>query len=510
MTYKVGTSGTAVVGASIIPGRRRLAIICDDIGLPNGTGLWVGKNPMTASGVYSQNCWWLWALGIMTWPYELVAISSGAGRTTATAATNFGTEVGAFNPQEVWIMLGRNDMASASAATTALASLDLIIANCLALDPTMIVRIGTVIPGDGTSNTSSFQQANATYNYGIMRRQQTNDNVQCIDSASVLRDPTSTTGAALSGMISSSDHLNVLPQGHVNMGIYWANAINYLPSIDLRPNGNGDVYGAAANTASLRFTNNPFFAGTSGSTLGGSTGTTGTVPTSWAVLGNNGVTSTFSVTQDSLPVQSYVTSGVSASTSIPVPNVNGITAGMIISGPGVTGTPTVASAAGTTVTASSAQTISSGTVLTLTPPYVSPWPRTWWNCQLGGTSTAAYTIIMQSGSTTASPTPITPGTSQMRGRVHVRTSGVTGVQAIFFQIQVYTTGFASTTYNVSCAYTSGSGISTFPPQFTIEIPTFVIPTSSVFYQMDVTIAGASGVSPTGTVSIASPFLELVV
>ena len=272
----------ALADIGVVKARRRLAVIGDSFSAP------------TSSLVHQATCWWVHSLAELGWPYELVAVSAVAGRTTAQMLAAFDAEVAPHEPDEIWILAGQNDRGGVEVATAALGSLASIIDKAKLIGVTKIV-CGT--PCDVLSPSEQSRDSIITYTNGLYDMAASGA-IDVADTWGAYKSVDTSTGGCDS-TLHNGDNQHPNNTGSRRIGSAFASAVS--PSVLAKRS-----YLSAGGALDRRDTTdksnvigrNLIMLGTGGTK---SAGVTGNVPDDYAYEIPSGATATISVVKETLP-----------------------------------------------------------------------------------------------------------------------------------------------------------------------------------------------------------------
>jgi lysophospholipase L1-like esterase len=250
------------------PHGRRLVVIGDS------------QSALTSPAVHDAKRWWVWALAIDGWRYDLAGLSAAAGRSTAAMVANFAevtTLIDAGGPiDEAWICAGSNDVANADTAIAGIAAFDTLTQLCRDAGITRI-RALSVLPRPAAAMSADVQRGMIVYNRGLADRSRRGE-IELIDAGAAIRDLDAADGSALSGMLADLVHPNALGALRIGSSVAAAIAGAAAPLDDFAAIG-ADTY-ALHPGLSRQLLDNPLLAGSGGTNDGGASGT---LPTGWHV-----------------------------------------------------------------------------------------------------------------------------------------------------------------------------------------------------------------------------------
>lgn len=241
----------------------------------------IGAQGYTDSAVaikYSNHGWWVHALYKMKWPLKVAAVSAVSGQTSSQILDRFDSTVAPHKPDEVWAIIGQNNLGDADGGEQCAADLRAYAAKCR--DIGAVLRLGTVTPRASGSMTAGVKAAILRINAAIREMGELR---LCVvfDAFSSLVDPASADGAARDGLLIDTVHPN--SRGAYYIGREAAARFTDLHDNIVAPSSNADS--RLTNASSLQLVANPKCSGTGG-TVG--SGGSGACAASWSLNRQSG------------------------------------------------------------------------------------------------------------------------------------------------------------------------------------------------------------------------------
>lgn len=428
---------------------------------------------------YNARGWWVYVLAILGGQVQVANMSAIQAQNAQEILARFETSVAAFMPDEVWAIIGQNNVGDADGGVAGAAAIRQYAVSCAKLG--IKLRLGTVTPRQGASQSVTVRQPLVTLNAEIYKLQAEG---LCVvfDSYGALVDPTQSNGSSLSNVFYDAMlHPNFL--GAVRIALEFVRTFrnDFPPLMSLANSGDDDSL--QIRTQSRQCLLNPNLRGTAG-TLG--TGASGTVPNDWLASRNSGTA-----------ISAVVAGGVSEQ-SLPVP---------------------VTTTAGATYTAAE-QSMVNNLATQLNAMVQAYWGnsghtgRNWTTMVLSGTEAGASAFQLQQASVLLSSmlVPIVPGRSTVFGRCTVR---ATNLPANFRGVELRLEGVnagGTPTFNASGMATST--VADLNPQWpaqemTLFTPSFVVPESTFRFRFSILAIYGNG-TISGAVAFAQPQIQVVI
>lgn len=244
---------------------------------------------------YTVRAWWSYILAALGGQVQVAAVSAVPGQTAQEIVARFESSVLNYWPDEVWAIIGQNNLLDADNGTAAILAIRQYATLCKKWG--IKLRLGTVTPRNGASQSAQVRTNLLAINRSIYQLQ-TEGLCVVFDSYGALVDPASATGASLSNVFYDA-MLHPNSFGAVRIAIEFLRVFKAdFPPV-MRLSGSGDDDSLQVNASSRQCLLNPNLRGTTGS-LG--TGVTGTVPSSWTASRNSGtnITATVAAVQGEL------------------------------------------------------------------------------------------------------------------------------------------------------------------------------------------------------------------
>lgn len=238
---------------------------------------------------YTTRAWWSYILAALGGQVEVAAVSAVPGQTAQEIVARFESSVLNYWPDEVWAIIGQNNLGDADNGVAAIAAIRQYATNCKKWG--IKLRLGTVTPRNGASQSAQVRTNLVAINRSIYQLQAEG---LCVvfDSYGALVDPASSTGASLSNVFYDAIlHPNSF--GAIRIAIEFLRTFKAdFPPL-MRLSGSGDDDSLQVNAVSRQCLLNPNLRGTTGTILAG---VTGTAPNSWTASRNSGTNITATVT----------------------------------------------------------------------------------------------------------------------------------------------------------------------------------------------------------------------
>lgn len=246
---------------------------------------------------YTVRAWWSYILAALGGQVQVAAVSAVPGQTSQEIVARFESSVLNYWPDEVWAIIGQNNLLDADNGEAAILAIRQYATLCKKWG--IKLRLGTVTPRNGASQSAQVRTNLLAINRSIYQLQ-TEGLCVVFDSYGALVDPASPTGASLSNVFYDA-MLHPNSFGAIRIAIEFLRVFQSdFPPL-MKMSGSGDDDSLQVNASSRQCLLNPNLRGTTG-TVGA--GVTGTVPNSWAASRNTGtnITATVAAVQPELAV----------------------------------------------------------------------------------------------------------------------------------------------------------------------------------------------------------------
>lgn len=233
--------------------------------------------------LWSTRGWWVHALNYIKGNLRLVNMGGVGGHTAQQILARFDSTVAQFAPNEVWAIIGQNNLPASDGGAAAIAAIQQYVQRCIGLGITL--RLGTVTPRHGANQTATIQANVIAINEAI-REMAAAGLCKVFDSHAVMVDPASATGAALTGSTYDEGTFGLHPNAKFCQRIAREFARTFageFEQINIRPSSTTDSRQVIASSKQLVL--NPKMSG-AGAAAG--TGASGTEPTSWPISRRQG------------------------------------------------------------------------------------------------------------------------------------------------------------------------------------------------------------------------------
>lgn len=231
---------------------------------------------------YTNYGWWVYAMALLGWPGRIAAVGAVGGLTTAQINDLWDTLLLPEVVDEVWGLIGQNDIGNAIAnVDAALADLDELAAKVRATGA--VLRLSTVTPRTSASMTAAVKAGLSRYNAGLRARARRGE-FWLWDAHNALLDSADVNGALRNGVTYDDKHPN--PYGSYLIGRAFATTFaQHFASAERMGAGisNADTRLLVADSPIC--VANPRCTGSGGTANNGGTGTTAT---SWVLNRNTG------------------------------------------------------------------------------------------------------------------------------------------------------------------------------------------------------------------------------
>jgi len=237
-----------------------------------------GYSSNATSLKYNNHGWWVHALYRLKCPLSVASVAAVSGQTSSQILARFDSTVAVHKPDEVWAIIGQNNLGDADGGVQCIADLRAYAAKCRDIGATL--RLGTVTPRAAGSMTAGVKAAILRINAEIRTM---GEQRLCVvfDAFSAIVDPASADGAARAGMQYDTLHPN--SRGAYYIGFEAAKRSPDLYDNVIAPSSNADS--RLTNATSKQLVANPKCSGTGG-TVG--TGGSGACAASWSLNRQSG------------------------------------------------------------------------------------------------------------------------------------------------------------------------------------------------------------------------------
>lgn len=424
--------------------------------------------------------WWVYVMAVLGGQVQATNVSAVEGQNAQEILARFEASVLAYWPDEVWAIIGQNNLLDADNGVAGAAAIRQYAVMCKRYG--IKLRLGTVTPRNGASQTVQVRTNLVTINREIWKLQEEG---LCVvfDSYGSLVDPSSAAGASLSNVFYDA-MLHPNSFGAIRMATEFLRTFKAdFPPL-MRTSNSGDDGSLQVRATSRQCLLNPNFRGTAG-TAG--TGITGTIPNDWAAARSvgTGLTVTASAAQAELAQPAFIT-----------------------------GT------AGGTYTATEQGLIN--TLITqynlLLQAYLGNnyhTGRNWVTYVMGGTAAGAEATQIQQASVLLANLLVQPVVNQSTvvGRVTIRCSGLSSnFRGVELRLEGVNNGTGNPTFQtfaMECGSVADSTSIFLPQEMTLVTPPMTVPADTTRFRFTVLQNYAAGAA-TGTISMSQPQLELTV
>lgn len=277
-----GVVGRETTLLSVTPSAGKLRVSGVGVAYTNSRRLVLDGDSITAQGSpvnagslrTSNHGWWCHAMALLNPDLSVVRNAAVSGQGAGAMLARFDAYVAPLQPDEIWGIIGQNNLGDADNGTQCLADIRSYAVKARAIGATL--RLGTVTPRSSASMTASATlKTNILRINAGLRAMRDEGLILLFDANAALLDPASSVGAARAGVQYDNDiHPNAL--GGYYIGLEFSTTFPDLQGYAPAPVGNLDS--RLINAASSRLPKNPKCSGSGGSA---STAASGVIAADW-------------------------------------------------------------------------------------------------------------------------------------------------------------------------------------------------------------------------------------
>lgn len=257
--------------------------------IPRGASVVIDGDSIGAQGYsagtslkFSNHGWWVHSLYKLKQPLRVASVAAVSSQTSSQILARFDTTVAIHNPDEVWAIIGQNNLGDVDNGAQCIADLLEYAKKCAAIGA--LLMLGTVTPRAAGSMAAQVKTNILAINAAI-RDMAAARLCVVFDSYSAIVDPASADGAARTGVLIDTVHPN--SKGAFYIGREAAARRADLLDNVVSPSSNADS--RLVNASSVQLVSNPKCSGTGG-TVG--TGGAGASAAGWNLNRQSGSTLT--------------------------------------------------------------------------------------------------------------------------------------------------------------------------------------------------------------------------